>query len=304
MNKCVCIAGAFGFIGRYTAKEFKKNGYTVIGIGHGHWDKDEYKAWGVDHWYHCEITVENLCMIAQRPELVIQCAGSGSVAESAANPVLAFLRTVHSTHHILEYIKEFSSKTKLIYLSSAAVYGEVDKLPIKEDGELKPISIYGLHKKIAEDLCFFYRDQYGLSILVTRLFSVYGEGLRKQLLWDACNKIKNGNRYFWGTGEEKRDWIHVSDVAKLFFCANDKVGSFPHVINVGSGEAVSVKTILYMIYQLHKKEKCPIFENKKSVGNPRNYQADIKRISSWGWKPEILLQDGVNQYVEWCRRYG
>ena len=115
-------------------------------------------------------------------------------------------------------MRVYNPKAQLIYPSSPAVQGEHTNTPIKEDYVGKPASPYGYHKKIVEDLCQSYSEKYSLKISVVRLFSVYGNGLKKQLLWDAYNKIRYSSKEveFWGTGEETRDFIHIEDVLIFF----------------------------------------------------------------------------------------
>lgn len=301
MSKVVLVTGAYGFIGRYTAKQYKNAGYTVIGMGHGKWESGEYESWGIDAWYSCDITLNNLVAYAKNVNVIVHCAGSGSVGFSIENPMLDFERTVWTTHFILEYIRKYSKYTKLVYPSSAAVYGLTEQLPINEESTLSPISPYGLHKKMAEELCQMYAKQYGVSVIIMRLFSVYGKGLKKQLLWDACQKIKNGNKVFWGTGEETRDWIHVKEVANLLYMAGEKSNSECSILNVASGKNVSIKKVLDKVFNCFGTGLQPSFGGETNLGNPTHYLADIEKIKSWNWTNEVSLENGIEEYVTWYK---
>lgn len=298
----VLITGANGFIGKYVAKYYKSKGYQVIGIGHGDWVQAEYHVWGIDEWHKCDITLENLILYANNPEIIVHCAGSGSVEFSIHHPLADFQRTVSTTYAVLEYIKTASMKTKLIYPSSAAVYGLIQSLPIKENQGLHPISPYGIHKKMAEEACNLYAKQYGISVIIMRLFSVYGDELKKQLLWEACEKINKGASEFWGSGEEKRDWIHIHEVAELMYLAGEKADSQCECVNVGTGNSVTVKELLQILFNSYgKKSQSPRFNGKIKSGNPDCYEADIEKIQQWGWVNRTMLQDGVMQYVTWYK---
>lgn len=303
MKKTVLITGAHGFIGRNIAYRYKQAGCFVAGIGHGDWDINEWKIWGLDSWQQESINLESLCKYAKQPDLIIHCAGSGSVAFSLREPYIDFKKTVCSTNAVLEYIRQYSPKTRLVYPSSAAVYGNVEKQPIKENTPLLPISPYGVHKKFAEELCAMYSEHYGMEIIVLRLFSVYGKGLKKQLLWDACNKIENHQGVFWGTGQEKRDWLHIRDVVELFYLAgNNKTNVRFMIFNAGSGKSISVRILLEMLVSFLGKTSFEInFNNKLDMGNPEKYQADNKLISSWGWLPKIRIEEGIEEYVKWYK---
>lgn len=300
----VLITGAHGFIGRYVARYYKDMGYTVIGMGHGIWDQKEYTAWGIDFWYECDITMDNLVSYAKDAEIIVHCAGSGSVGFSVENPMLDFERTVWTTHFVLEYIRRFSKNTKLIYPSSAAVYGLAEQLPIKEDSPLTPISPYGVHKKIVEELCQMYARQYGISVIVMRLFSVYGDGLRKQLLWDACRKLEKSNSVFWGTGTESRDWIHVKEVARLLYMAREKANNKCPILNVGSGQNVRIADVLNYLFSSFKTPLKPEFGGEVNLGNPEHYWANVQQIRQWGWQNKISLEDGIKEYVKWYKKDG
>jgi UDP-glucose 4-epimerase len=102
--KQVLVTGAYGFLGRNVAKEFKKAGNYVAGIGHGKWDKDEYSKWGIDDWYETTITFEALLNINHKFDIIIHCGGSGSVGFSWENPYEDFQKSVGSTLSVLEYI--------------------------------------------------------------------------------------------------------------------------------------------------------------------------------------------------------
>src|SRR6185312_5873943 len=117
------------------------------------------------------------------------------------------------------FLRCYCPQATLVVPSSAAVYGAVRQIPINESGPRNPISPYGVHKKIAEDLCYSYARHFGARIALVRFFSVYGAGLRKQLLWDACNKLVVGDGRFGGHGNEVRDWLHIEDAARLLIAA-------------------------------------------------------------------------------------
>lgn len=297
----ILVTGARGFIGRYVAREYTKTCY-VIGIGHGHWEKNEYQSWGLSEWHEADVTMESLQDYAQQIDTIIHCAGSGSVGFSIENPMVDFERTVWTTHYILEYIRLYSPKTKLIYLSSAAVYGNAQNMPIGENTPLKPISPYGVHKKIVEELCRMYNRTYGIKILIARLFSVYGDGLCKQLLWDACNKLSQGQNLFWGTGKESRDFVHVTDVAKALVMMNSKVKNDLQIVNVASGKAVPIFELLSELFNAYGVIDKPCFGGQINQGNPMHYWADVKKINSWDWYPEKNLSDGIAEYVRWFKQ--
>ena len=299
----ILVTGAYGFIGRYVANAYHAAGFYVIGIGHGTWSAAEARAWGIDEWHDADVNIDSLQSYAQDCETIVHSAGSGSVGFSLMNPMKDFERTVWTTHYVLEYIRVFSPQTRFLYPSSAAVYGSQKKLPLSPDQPLQPISPYGVHKKVVEELCAMYASQYGVNIAVLRLFSVYGEGLKKQLLWDACCKLSREKYDFFGTGEETRDWIHVTDVARAFLFAGEKASAACPIFNVASGRAVTIAAVLDCLFQAYGASARPFFGGEVNVGNPDHYEADIETITSWGWRPTVSLKKGIADYVRWYRQY-
>src|SRR5262249_9155743 len=154
--------------------------HRVIGIGHGDWTEEKARCWGVSIWHELDVTLATLLAHVDRPDLVIHCAGSGSVGFSFDNPAQDFRRTAETTLEVLEYTRTCAPETALVYPSSAAVYGKAVTTPIRVGSPLSPISPYGVHKKVAEDLCRSYGQTFRLRIALVRIFSAYGPGLRKQ----------------------------------------------------------------------------------------------------------------------------
>ena len=302
--KHILVTGAYGFIGRYTAKTYHNAGFYVIGLGHGTWSVSEAKVWGIDEWHNADVNMDSLQSYALDVSIIVHCAGSGSVGFSLSNPMKDFERTVWTTHYVLEYIRTVSPQTRLLYPSSAAVYGNQEMLPLTTDMTPNPISPYGVHKNIVEELCVMYAKQYGVRVAVLRLFSVYGNGLKKQLLWDACSKLSQGVNTFWGTGEETRDWVHVSDVANAFLLAGGKASPKCPIVNVGTGHAVKIKDVLDILFEAYGAQKRPAFGGEVNAGNPNHYVADVATVSEWGWCPSVDLTQGIREYVRWYREHG
>lgn len=301
MAKTALVTGAYGFIGRHVARQLARAEWRVIGQGHGAWVRDEWQAWGIDEWHSAEITLETLITYAGEPEVIVHCAGSGSVAFSMTHPYQDFQRTVATTLTVLEYARLYAPRARVIYPSSAGVYGDVKKLPIIETDPLSPASPYGVHKRLAEDLCASYAQHFGIAVAVVRLFSVYGAGLRKQLLWDASQRIAAGENHFFGTGAEIRDWLHVEDAASLLIAAAAHASTQCPVVNGGSGTGVTVREILAELFAGFGRSDAPAFSGEVRSGDPLGYVADIARARQWGWQPLVDWKQGVREYTGWFK---
>jgi UDP-glucose 4-epimerase len=300
----VLVTGAHGSLGRYVARHLGRQGHSVCGIGHGSWDQSEQRAFHVQSWHTVDVNLDALAAFADAPDVIIHCAGSASVSFSMAHPFEDYSRSVSSAAAVLEYIRLFSRHTSAVFPSSAAVYGHVEKLPIKESAPRSPISPYGANKALVEILCKSYADNYDISVAILRFFSLYGEGLKKQLLWDACTKAKNGTRTFFGTGHELRDWLHLEDAAKLVEVAIGRASKSIALVNGGCGVAVSVRDVVAKVFSEYGVPFEPSFSGQERPGDPLGYQADRTAADGWGWSPSVGLNEGVSRYVEWYKALG
>lgn len=303
MKGVALVTGAHGFIGRHVARHLAQLGWHVTGLGHGEWESDERLAWGVSRWQAADVSLENLVAAAGAPRLIVHCAGGASVGLSVERPHDDFHRTVSTTAAVLEFARTHAPEAAVVLPSSTAVYGNASALPTPESAPLAPVSPYGVHKQMAEQLCRIYSRQYGLRTAVVRFFSVYGPYLRKQLLWDACQRLsrKEPPRFF-GEGDETRDWLHVDDGARLLETAARNASSEAPVVNGGTGEPVRVREILAELFRLLGRLGEPVFTGVGRPGEPKHYLADIAAARSWGWAPRIGWRNGLHQYVSWYRR--
>jgi UDP-glucose 4-epimerase len=295
MTNIALVTGAAGFIGRHVARHLASEGWKVMGIGHGEAPSPDSC---VSYWQRSSVTKQALLELPDLPNLVVHCAGSGSVAASIADPDTDQKKTVESTRELLEYIYLKSPQASIVYPSSAAVYGVCEPRPISIDSALHPVSPYGKHKSDAEALIHTYGKR-GLKVAIVRLFSVYGHGLKKQLLWDACQRISAGEYLFFGTGDETRDWLHVSDAASLLAIAAGKASVDCPIVNGGSGIATANKDLLLHISNAIGSSVEPKFNQQTRQGDPMHFLADITNAEAWGWKPNITLTEGVQDYVNW-----
>ena len=173
-------------------------------MGRGSWRNENPYDWGISEWLAGDINTDNLNMLLDGwgiPSVVYHCAGSSSVASSFLDPQKSLQDTVVSTSVLLEWIARNNAEASIVFISSAAVYGSNYNRPISKDDTENPISIYGTHKLMSEILCRNYAQQFNLKVIIPRIFSVYGVGLRKQLLWDFCKRAKDNGERCW-----KKTW--------------------------------------------------------------------------------------------------
>lgn len=301
------VTGANGFIGRHLVRELAGVGHAVHGVGHGALDPADARALGLQTWINGEVDSSNLNALAAAnglPSHVFHLAGGSSVGLSIARPFEDFSRTVTSTARLLEWLRSFAPESRLIVVSSAAVYGADHTGPIPESAALAPMSPYGYHKLMMEQLCQSYVQSFGMHCMVVRLFSVYGPNLRKQLLWDICSRLRSevGTLNLGGTGTEIRDWTDVRDVVRLLARVAEGAwqGNFG-VINGGSGRGVSVAEIANGLIGHWDGNTAVRFSGVARPGDPTSLLADNGRLRDMNFEWRIPLQQGLADYVEWFR---
>lgn len=233
-------------------------------------------------------------------DVCINASGAANVSASIVNPENDFLLNTINVEKILEAIRLTQKKCKFVLLSSAAVYGNPERLPISEDSVLQPISPYGFHKKMAEEICTYYNTIYGIETCSLRLFSVYGNGIKKQVIWDITHKFLYDEEVeLFGTGKETRDFIHINDVLQsIDLVVRNKQKGF-NIINIANGQQHSISEIANTIKNILKSEKEIIFLNKLKDGDPLYWEADISTIKKLGYKKQLSLIEGLQQYTDW-----
>jgi UDP-glucose 4-epimerase len=303
------VTGAHGFIGRYLAQQLARSGHAVYGLGHGLWPAEEARQWGVSDWTNGDISASNLEHMRQcfgLPDVVFHLAGGASVGLAMSNPHEDFRRTVIGTAELLEWQRQHAPSARLVAVSSAAVYGAGHGGAIAEDAPVSPFSPYGTHKFMMEEMCRSYAKNFGLHVATPRLFSVYGAGLKKQLLWDLCGKLQAGaDCELGGSGEELRDWIDVRDVVQCLQSVAQVACQDAPIINIAAGVGTSVRTIAELVSRhwagAGQSLRAMRFNGLSRPGDPFSLTADVHKMRSLGLPNRIALEQGLADYVAWFR---
>jgi UDP-glucose 4-epimerase len=303
----VWITGANGFIGRYLVRELADSGQPVHGLGHGAFAEVDRGRLGLKTWLNGEVDAANLNALAAAhglPSKVFHLAGGSSVGLSIELPLEDFSRTVASTARLLEWLRNCAPECLLVVASSAAVYGADHAGPIAENAVLAPMSPYGHHKQMMEQLCESYAASFGIRSLIVRLFSVYGPNLRKQLLWDVCSRLDKGEAplLLGGNGAEIRDWTDVRDVVRLLA----SLGGLPsdqvyRVVNGGSGHATRVAEIAEMLVTGFGRKTAVRYSGVARQGDPHSLLADDSALRRIGFQWRIPVARGIADYVAWYK---
>lgn len=300
------ITGAHGFIGRHLARRLAAAGERVAGIGHGLWPQPDASQWGITDWLNAEVEAANLsrlALLSGEPTRIFHLAGGSSVGASLAAPLEDFRRTAGSAAELLEWARLNAPGAGIVVASSAAVYGDGHAGPIDEDAPVRPFSPYGFNKYVMEQLCRSYAQSAGSKVTIVRLFSIFGNGLTKQLLWDLCTRFDGGadEIRLAGTGEELRDWLHIDDVVQLLDMAAARASAEVNLINGGRGAGLSVRSVAELVRSAWG-ATCPVsFSGAGRQGDPFSLIAGTRRLDEWGFRPSVTPGDGIADYVRWYR---
>jgi dTDP-glucose 4,6-dehydratase/UDP-glucose 4-epimerase len=292
----ILIIGSQGFIGQHCHIYFKslQNEVFTADISESH------------ELNHVVLDKSNtdfeLLFKNQSYDLCINATGSANVAFSFEHPFTDFNLNVSNVSKILDAIYKHNPECKFVNLSSAAVYGNPNYLPIDEKHTTHPISPYGFHKLQSEQLLYEYSKFFGLKTLSLRIFSAYGEGLAKQLFWDLYKKTKKSKPIeLFGTGNETRDFIYIKDLVRAIQILTKNSDFNGESVNVANGIAVPIGEAAHTFLQLHGTGFNIKFLGNLKQGDPSQWQADITVLKNFGYEPEFTLEQGLTNYVQWLK---
>lgn len=302
----VWVTGAAGFIGNHVVRHLAEQGQKVAGI-----DLVPAETAGlvdiVLGWDASGLSTQSLQSMQERtgtPKVVYHLAGGSSVGASLADPAADFAATVGGTVTLLDWLHQSAKGTRLVIVSSAAVYGNIHRDPIAETAATDPYSPYGAHKYAMEATVKGWASSFEIPSVAVRLFSVYGPGLRKQLLWDLSNRLheSDGTVELGGSGDELRDWTYVDDVVRAIKRAAAHASTRTPVINAGSTRASSVKQISTGLARAYGEDPNRIrFSGKVRPGDPFSLVAAECELALHGFDWQIGVDEGLQRYADWYR---
>ena len=300
MSGVAFVTGAGGFLGGAAASALQAAGWLVATLGHR-------GPAAPSLFFEGDVTLERLGQAADTlgpPDLVFHAAGGASVGASLADPEGDRSRTVGSLEQTLAFLRSDAPRARLIYPSSAAVYGSNARGAIPETAELDPISPYGRHKAAAEALIAEASAGFGLDAVIIRFFSIYGPGLRKQLLWELAGRLIQGPAEIElaGRGDEARDFLFLDDaVALIAMAAGLPSLDQPLTLNGAAGQAVNVREIAEALAQAMGVQTHIAFSGHVREGDPKSLVADVSQAAALGFFPEVPLPAGLERLAAWFR---
>jgi len=293
----VVVTGGAGFIGSAVVNLLLEKGYTVrvvddLSTGDLRNLPDHPRLRFVKH----DVTVaEGLDNVLNGAETIIHMAAVASVPECESNPMKAFKVNVRGLENIIKLGVKNSVK-KIVFTSSAAVYGDVEE-PVSEEAPPKPFSVYGHTKLLGETLL----ENSGVPSLVFRIFNAYGRtgaGVGTYGVVDRFLKnLKEGKPLeIYGDGKNVRDFIHVRDVANAIALSVEKDVDGFNVFNLGTGRATTIYELAYLVLKLSSQGRVVMHPPRQ--GDIKYSVADISKAArELGFKPTVTLEDYIKQQL-------
>jgi UDP-glucose 4-epimerase len=224
-----------------------------------------------------------------------------SINKSIADPYESIDINMVGNHNVFAAAADHGVR-RLVFASSASVYGDPQKLPMHEDDRLDPLTPYCISKRAGEDLLGFYQRQRGLSWMALRFFNVYGPGQKIEAYYTSVintfiQRLRSGQApIIDGKGEQSMDFIHVTDLARSVVAAlESERDNLP--INIGTGIDTSIAQLTKILIQAVGVDVEPIFNAREVLVSRR--AADITRAREvLGWEPTITVEQGMRELVQ------
>jgi UDP-glucose 4-epimerase len=303
-SRTVLVTGGAGFIGMHVVPMLLEQGYRVRILDNMfRGDRDEVAklvAGGNVELIDQDVRYGGSVHAAMKGcESVIHLAAV-SINKSVADPHESIDINMVGNHNVFNAAAEHGVR-RLVFASSASVYGDPKKLPMHEDDELAPLTPYCISKRAGEDLLGFYQRTKGLNWIALRFFNVYGPGQKTTAYYTSVinhfvNRLRNGQPpVIDGKGEQSMDFIHVTDIARSVVAAlNAEQGNVP--VNIGTGIDTSIAALAKILIGAVGANVEPQFNPRDVLVSRR--AADITRAKEvLGWEPTIPVEQGMAELV-------
>ncbi len=294
--KKIIVVGSQGFIGMAACKYFKGNKFEVY----------EADIFPTNETNYFQINTENpdfYTLFQQKQfDYCINASGASNVTNSVSNPYADYHQNTYVYFRILDAVRLHNPTCKVLNLSSAAVYGNPKKLPILENAKLKPLSPYGFHKLQCEIISKEFYELYKIKSINLRIFSVYGVGAKKQLFWDVATKMHHSNKIeLFGTGDETRDFIYITDLIQCFHLLIDNCSFRAQSLNIANGKQTTTKDAANYLKNYLKWNGEINFTGENRKGDPKNWEANIEKLKNLGYQQKIKIEQGIELYAKWIK---
>lgn len=311
----ILITGVSGFVAKHFLDFLEDNQLKVQVLGLDILDTNLYSDFNYVDFQYKRIDlldqgeIENILFLF-RPNYILHLASYSSVAFSWKNPILSFQNNVNIFLNLLEVIRKYSLKTRILSIGSSEEYGNIntDDIPLKETARLDPLSPYAVARVSQEMLSKLYSKSYGLDIVMTRSFNHIGPGQSdifvvssfvRRILEEKSNGIRK-IQLLVGNLNIVRDFLDVRDVVRAYYILLHK-GINGEVYNVCSGKAVRLSDVVEMTANLLEVEVTPLVDTTliRPNDNMLIVGDNSKLVNDTGWYPKISLQESIHDIIKY-----
>ena len=307
-NKKVLVTGGAGFVGSNLVNQLVKEGATVTVLDDLFTGRKENIAF-LKEIKFVEGSVTDYELVAElvkKSEIVFNLAVRNIIV-STTSPLLDFQVNGGGTFNVLLAAKNYGVE-RVVYTSSASVYGNPRYLPINEDDHLSTLNPYAASKLSGENYSSAFYESYGVPVVVLRYSNVYG--INQSPLNPYCgviskffDRIMNGRApQIHGDGEQTRDFTYVDDVVEATLLAALNPKAEGEVFNVGTGKETSINELVHYIIELVDTTISPVYIDKRDIDNIRRRVLNIEKIRRvLRWVPNTTLVKGLEKTYDWLR---
>lgn len=298
------VTGGAGFIGSHLVERLVGAGADVTVLDHLRSGEPRNLATVADR---LTLVRGDVATILAEPsfvegfDVVFHLAANPYIPPSVENPVFDFELNLGATLRLLEALRLAPRGPRLVFVSSAAVYGNPRRLPIHEDDPTVPISPYGVSKLAAERYVAVYADLYDLACSSVRLFSVFGPRQRKQVVYDLIDRLHADptRLEIFGDGTQERDFVYVGDVVDAMIAVADRAPARGEAINVASGTTTSIADLVAGLTTAMGIGPELVWSGSVRPGDAQRWSVDITALRSLSFDPAWSLADGLRSTIDW-----
>ena len=305
------ITGGAGFIGSTLANHLSKDNAVMVIDDLSMGKESNLKKSKNLNFIEGSVTDRNLMtkIISENTfDYIFHLAAIASVADSVERPVETHQINFESVLMLLELVRKYQKTLKrLVFSSSAAVYGDEPTLPKKEESVIRPLTPYAIDKFAAEQYVLDYNHLYGINTSAVRFFNVYGPNQNPEspysgvisILVDRYKKLKNGERVeftLFGDGSQSRDFVFVEDVIQALLLVASKEDALGKQFNVGTGSALSLNELIDVINEVVN-VVLPVKYESEREGDIKKSVSDISRLKSLSYQSNFSVHEGIREYL-------
>lgn len=309
----ILVTGAAGFVGSHTVDLLLARGFQVLGIDDLSTGRmaNLREASESDHFrlVRADVTgpgvLGDLCA-SFKPDAIIHLAGLVSVVRAQEEPGLNYRLNLHSTHLVAEAARIHGVR-RVVFASSAAVYGDHPDLPLSESILTRPISLYGMAKRASEEILSGYSASFGLETVCLRYFNIFGPRQDPRSPYSGvisifAQRFAEGKPVtVYGDGGQTRDFISVHDIARANVIAATRPEVEPTVCNVCTGEPRRLLAVLDVFRAAYPLADDPRFEPARP-GEIRHSAGLPDRAARYlGFRPERAFESALAEFIETTR---